>query len=132
MYDIQFAKGAEDDLKQLAAFHRNTILDAIERTLASEPTQPSRNRKVMVGLMKRATVQDLQKRANEFVTKAQRDQVVITRQGKPAAVLVGVNKQDWESVVLQTDPKFWKLIRARRKQATRSLAEVRARLHRRK
>lgn len=56
--------------------------------------------------MKRATVQDLQKRANEFATKAQRDQVVITRQGKPAAVLVGVNNQDWESVVLQTDPKF--------------------------
>jgi prevent-host-death family protein len=82
--------------------------------------------------MKRATIQDLQKRANEFVTKAQKDRVVITRQGKPAAVLVGVDKQDWESVVLQTDPKFWKLIRTRRKQATRSLAEVRARLHRRK
>ena len=51
MYDIQFAKDAEDDLKKLAAFHRNTILDAIERTLASEPSQPSRNRKVMVGLV---------------------------------------------------------------------------------
>ena len=49
--DIQFAKGAEDDLKKLAAFHRNTILDAIERTLASEPSQPSRNRKVTVGLV---------------------------------------------------------------------------------
>ena len=58
--------------------------------------------------------------------------MVITRQGKPAAVLVGVNKQDWESVLLQTDPKFWKLIRARRKQATRSLAEIRAGLNRRK
>jgi mRNA-degrading endonuclease RelE of RelBE toxin-antitoxin system len=51
VHDIQFAKGAEDDLKKLAVFHRNTILDAIERTLASEPTQPSRNRKVMVGLV---------------------------------------------------------------------------------
>ena len=51
VYDIQFAKDAEDDLKKLAAFHRNTILDAIERTLASEPSQPSRNRKVMVGLV---------------------------------------------------------------------------------
>lgn len=82
--------------------------------------------------MKRATVQDLQHRANELVTKAQKDRVVIMRQGKPAAVLVGVIKQDWESIVLQTDPKFWKLIRARRKQSTRSLAEVRARLRRRK
>ena len=80
--------------------------------------------------MKRATVQDLQKRASEYVTQAQKDRVVITRRGKPAAVLVGVNEQDWESVALQTDPKFWKLIRARRKQATRSLSQVRARLRR--
>jgi len=82
--------------------------------------------------MKRATVRDLQKRAEEFVAQAQKDHVVITRQGKPAAVLVGVNKQDWESVVLQTDPKFWQLIHARRKQATRPLSQVKDRLRRRK
>lgn len=50
MYDIQIAKGAEADLKRLAAFHRNTILDAIERSLTNEPTKPSRNRKVLIGL----------------------------------------------------------------------------------
>ena len=82
--------------------------------------------------MKKATVQDLQKHSDEVVTRAQKDRVVITRQGKPAAVLVGVTKQDWESVALQTDPKFWKLIRARRGQATRSLSQVRDRLRRRK
>ena len=82
--------------------------------------------------MKKATVQDLQKHADEVVTRAQKDRVVITRQGKPAAVLVGVTKQDWESVALQTDPKFWKLIRARRAQATLSLSQVRDRLRRRK
>lgn len=82
--------------------------------------------------MKRATVQDLQKRAGEFVAKSQKDRIVITQHGQPAAVLVGVAKQDWESVALQTDPKFWKLIRARRKQPTRSLAQVRERLRSRK
>ncbi len=82
--------------------------------------------------MKRATVEDLQKRANAFVTQAQKDRVVITRHGRPAAVLVGVNDQDWESVVLQTDPKFWKLIHARRKQPTRSLAQVKERFTRHK
>ena len=82
--------------------------------------------------MKKATVQDLRRHTEEFVDRAQKDRVVITRQGKPAAVLVGVSKHDWESVVLQTDPKFWKLIRARRKQATRSLSQVKARLRRRK
>ena len=82
--------------------------------------------------MKRATVRDLQERADEFITKAQKERVVITRRGKPAAVLVGVSAQDWESVALQTDPKFWKLIHARRKQATSSLAAVSARLRKRK
>jgi len=77
--------------------------------------------------MKRATVQDLQKKANTVVTQAQKDRVVITRHGRPAAVLVGVNDQDWESVVLQTDPKFWKLIHAHRRQPTRSLAQVKDR-----
>jgi prevent-host-death family protein len=82
--------------------------------------------------MTRITVQDLQKKANACVSKAQKDRVVITRGGRPAAVLVGVSDKDWESVVLQTDPKFWKLIHTRRKQPTRSLSQVKARLLRRK
>lgn len=51
MYDIQFARGAEQDLKKLSAFHRVTILNAIERQLAGEPAKPSRNRKILVGLV---------------------------------------------------------------------------------
>lgn len=82
--------------------------------------------------MKKATVQDLQKHAEEFVAQAQKDRVVITQHGRPAAVLVGVNKTDWESVALQTDPRFWKLIHARRKQTSRPLARVKARLQRTK
>ena len=82
--------------------------------------------------MKKASIQDLQKHAEEFVARAQKDRVVITRRGKPAAVLVGVNKADWETVALQTDPKFWRLIRARRKQSTRSLSGIKARLQRNK
>jgi prevent-host-death family protein len=82
--------------------------------------------------MKKASVQDLRKHAEAFVAQAQKDRVIITQRGRPAAVLVGVNKKDWESVVLQTDPKFWKLIRARRKQSTRSLSGIKARLQRAK
>jgi prevent-host-death family protein len=54
--------------------------------------------------MKKATVQDLQRHTEKLVTQAQKDRVIITRQGKPAAVLVGVTEQDWESVIFQTDP----------------------------
>ena len=78
--------------------------------------------------MKTIPVRDLQKKINECVDQAQIDRVVITRHGKPAAVLVGVEGEDWEDVVLQTDPAFWKLIRARRKQPTLSLDELKKRL----
>jgi prevent-host-death family protein len=78
--------------------------------------------------MKTIAVRDLQKKVKECVDQAQMDRVVITRHGKPAAVLVGVEGEDWEDVVLQTDPAFWKLIRARRKQPTLSLDELKKRL----
>ncbi len=78
--------------------------------------------------MKTIPVRDLQKKIKECVDQAQLDRVVITRHGKPAAMLVGVEGEEWEDVVLQTDPAFWKLIRARRKQPTLSLDELKRRL----
>ena len=78
--------------------------------------------------MKTVNVRDLQKHVKECVDKAQDDRVVITRHGRPAAVLVGVEGEDWEAVLLQTDPAFWKLVRARRKQSTISLRQVKTRL----
>lgn len=78
--------------------------------------------------MKTVTVRDLQKKVKECVDDAQEDRVVITRRGKPAAVLVGVEGKDWESIVLETDPRFWKLIRARREQPTISSEQLKRRL----
>lgn len=78
--------------------------------------------------MKTVTVRDLQKKVKECVDDAQNDRVVITRRGKPAAVLVGVEDDDWEAVVLQTDPTFWKLIRTRRQQPTISSGQLKTRL----
>ena len=49
--------------------------------------------------MKTVTVRDLQKRVTECVDSAQEDRAVITRHGRPAAVLVGVEGNDWEAVV---------------------------------
>lgn len=78
--------------------------------------------------MKTVTVRDLQKRVKECVDDAQADRVIITRHGKPAAVLLGVEGQDWDAVVLETDPTFWRMIRARRKQPTISFGQLKARL----
>ncbi len=78
--------------------------------------------------MKTVSVRDLQKKVKKCVEESQKDRVVITKHGKPAAVLVGVEGEDWEDVVLQTEPSFWKLIRSRRKQETVSLEELKEEL----
>ena len=49
--------------------------------------------------MTTVSVRDLQKRVKECVDDAQKDRVVITRRGKPAAVLVGVEGQGWDAVM---------------------------------
>ena len=42
--------------------------------------------------MKTISVRDLQKNIKEIVDAAQRDRIVVTRRGEPAAVLLGVNE----------------------------------------
>jgi prevent-host-death family protein len=78
--------------------------------------------------MKTVTVRELQKKIKSCIDEAQGDRVVITRRGKPTAVLIGVEGEDWETVMLQTDPTFWRLVQERRKQPTISLSELKARL----
>ena len=78
--------------------------------------------------MKTVSVRDLQKNIRESVEAAQKDRVVVTRNGKPAALLIGVEGQDWESVVLQTSAPFWKLIEQRRREKTAPLREMRKRV----
>ncbi len=51
MYEIRFAEDVETDLKKLSAYHRRTVLDAIERQLRSEPTTSTRNRKPLASLI---------------------------------------------------------------------------------
>ena len=77
--------------------------------------------------MRTISVRDLQKNVKGVVDSAQHDRVVVTRRGEPAAVLLGVEGKDWETVVLETSPAFWKLIEARRKEPTLSTDEVKRR-----
>ena len=78
--------------------------------------------------MKTVSVRLLQKSVKECVDNSQGDRVIITRHGQPVAVLLGVEGAEWEDVVLQTDPAFWRLIRSRRKEKTVSLEELTAEL----
>src|SRR6266576_1056566 len=66
--------------------------------------------------MKVISVQDLN--LDQCVRAAQRQRVVVTRRGKPVAVVTGVAGMDLEQLELGTSDRFWKLIRQRRRQRT--------------
>ena len=78
--------------------------------------------------MKTVSVRDLQKSVRQRVDESQRERVIVTRRGHPAAVLIGVEGLDWEQVLLQTDDSFWRMIHRRRRQKGTPLAVVRRRL----
>jgi prevent-host-death family protein len=78
--------------------------------------------------MKTVSVRELQKDVKGCVDAAQKGRVVVTRHGKPALMLVGVEGEDWEDIVLQSDPEFWKMIRERRAEKSIPMAEVEKRL----
>lgn len=73
--------------------------------------------------MKTISVRDLQKHVRGCVNASQRDRVVVTRRGAPAALIIGVVGSDWETLALQTNPSFWRMIERRRKEPTISAEE---------
>lgn len=58
------------------------------------------------------------------VNDAQHERMVITRNGKPVALIVGVEGMDEEQLQFGSSDKFWRLIEQRRKQKTISRAEL--------
>src|SRR5207248_1844260 len=60
---------------------------------------------------------------------SQRDRVLLTRHGRPAALIIGVEGEDFEDLMTRSDPEFWRMIeRRRRRSKPISGAELRARL----
>ncbi len=66
------------------------------------------------------------------VSQAQQERIVITRKGRPVALVVGVEGMDPEQLELGTSDKFWKLIARRRRQKTISRTQLEKRLDSRK
>ncbi len=78
--------------------------------------------------MKTISVRELQKRVRACVRTAQRNRVVVTRHGVPTALIIGVEGSDWETLALQTNPSFWRVIENRRAEKTISLKTMRGRV----
>jgi mRNA-degrading endonuclease RelE of RelBE toxin-antitoxin system len=47
VFEIRFAEGVEEDLRNIRMYYRNEILDAIEQQLAHEPDTQTKNRKLL-------------------------------------------------------------------------------------
>jgi antitoxin (DNA-binding transcriptional repressor) of toxin-antitoxin stability system len=62
------------------------------------------------------------------ISEAQRERVILTRQGKPVALIVGLEGSDTELLELGSSDKFWKLITKRRTQKTITREELEEKL----
>ena len=60
-----------------------------------------------------------------LLADAQKERVVLTRDGKPVALMIGLDEEQQE---LGSSEEFWKLIGERRRQQTISRAELERRL----
>jgi antitoxin (DNA-binding transcriptional repressor) of toxin-antitoxin stability system len=66
------------------------------------------------------------------VKDAQHERVLVTRNGRPVALIVGVEGMDEEQVQLASSNEFWTLISERRAQKTISRAELEKRIRRKR
>jgi prevent-host-death family protein len=61
--------------------------------------------------MKQVALAKVKDRLSEYLAKAGREQIVITKHGKPAGVLIGfAEEDDWFEYRLENDPRFLKRI----------------------
>ena len=68
--------------------------------------------------MKKAALSEVKDDLSKFLRMAEKEEVVITRHGKPAGVLIGFeDEEDWFDYRLENDPRFLKRI----EQARRSI-----------
>lgn len=64
--------------------------------------------------MKAIRATELQANLDEILDQAQGGRILISRRGKPCAVLVGVESYDAEDWELAGSPEFWEMIQQRR------------------
>lgn len=66
--------------------------------------------------MKRAALSEVKDDLSRFLRLAEKEEVLITRHGKPAGVLIGFESEDdWFDYRLENDPRFLARVSAARK-----------------
>jgi prevent-host-death family protein len=65
----------------------------------------------MVKAMKKVALSQLKDDLSKYLRLAEKEQIVITRHGQPAGILVGfASEDDWFDYQLENDPRFRKRI----------------------
>jgi prevent-host-death family protein len=66
--------------------------------------------------MKKVALSTIKDDLSRFLRLAEKEQVIITRHGKPAGVLIGFKSEDeWFEYRLENDPRFLRRIAAARR-----------------
>lgn len=66
--------------------------------------------------MKTVPLSEIKDDLSRYLRMAEKEQVVITRHGKPAGVLVGfASEDDWFDYKLENDPRFLKRVESARR-----------------
>jgi len=78
--------------------------------------------------MKVVALREAKESLSRCVTRAQRERVLITRHGRPAALVIGVEGESLEDLLTAADPRFWQMIEARRREPSISLETLEKRL----
>ena len=66
--------------------------------------------------MKRIALSDVKDDLSKYLHAAEHEEIVITRHGKPAGILIGFKSEDdWFDYRLERDPRFLRRIEAARK-----------------
>jgi prevent-host-death family protein len=66
--------------------------------------------------MEKVALSDVKDHLSEYLDLAEKEEVIITRHGKPAGVLIGfATEDDWFDYRLEHDPRFLTRIEAARK-----------------
>ena len=70
--------------------------------------------------MKKAALSEVKDDLSKFLRIAEKEDVIITRHGKPAGVLIGFKSEDdWFEYRLESDPRFLARVEAARKSLER-------------
>lgn len=66
--------------------------------------------------MKHVTLEEAEKRLSQLLSEAEKEAIVILKEGKPIGLLSAWPDLDQESLDRASSPSFWRMIQARRKE----------------